>query len=447
MRKHLIFLAIAIPACLLTTAIAYQLPPIHNRLAWRLDALRSEIKYRLNPPEKAVFIPQQQSAITPDPDTDTPTPTSIASATPIGVTASPAPSATPTATPPPLPETVSLDGVVYVDQHGRWNYCGPANLTMALKFWGWPGNRDDVAKVVKPGVSDPNLDFIQRGKFDKNVMPYEMANFVINYTDLNVVTRSGGDITVIKRLIASGFPVLVEKGYYEADYTGKIAWMGHYLFVTGYDETKGEFIVQDAYLKPGKDMRSPYQTFIDGWRSFNYLFMVIYPPERETEVFDALGPWGDPTWANQHALEIAEEETQTLSGIDEFFAWFNKGTSHVSLLQYADAAVAYDKAFQLYSQLGNDDTQRPYRILWYQTGPYWAYFYTGRYQDTINLANTTLYETIAEPTLEESLYWRGQAYLALGQTNEAIADFRETVRLNPNFAPGLEILAQLGVNP
>jgi tetratricopeptide (TPR) repeat protein len=336
--------------------------------------------------------------------------------------------------------------VVYVDQHNRWNYCGPANLTMALNFWGWPGDRDDVAAVIKPGIIDPDLDFIQRGKLDKNVMPYEMTNFVIDQTDLNVVIRSGGDIELIKRLVANGFPVLVEKGYYEADYTGKVAWLGHYLFVTGYDEQKGVFIVQDAYLKPGKDMESDYQTFTDGWRSFNYLFMVIYPPEKESEVFSLLGPWADPNWAHQHALEIAEGESKTLTGIDEFFTWFNQGTSHVNLLQYDQAAAAYDRAFQIYSQLQDDDTQRPYRIMWYQTGPYWAYFYTGRYQDTINLADTTLYDTISEPTLEESLYWRGQAYLALGQTPEAIADFRESVRLNPNFSAGIAMLNQLGAS-
>ena len=54
---------------------------------------------------------------------------------------------------------------------------------------------------------------------------------------------------MVKTLIANGFPVLVEKGYYEEDYTGKVAWLGHYLFTTGYDEGAGEFIVQDAYLE------------------------------------------------------------------------------------------------------------------------------------------------------------------------------------------------------
>lgn len=444
MQKKALILVVLLSLCALSAVFVYNLPPVRERV----DDLRTQLKYRLNPPEEAVFVPQEQARV--ELPTLTPTPTS----SPLPPTPTlpnpvdtPLPSPTPTVTPTPLPETAILEGVVYVDQHGRWNYCGPANLAMALKFWGWSGDRDDVASVVKPGVADPSLDFIQRGKWDKNVMPYEMADFVTDHTEFNVLTRSGGEIELLKRLIAGGFPVLVEKGYYEADYTGKVAWLGHYLFTTGYDDNTGEFIVQDAYLKPGKNMRVDYQTYQDGWRSFNYLFMVIYPPQRGSEVFALLGDWADPVYANQNALRIAEEEIQTQSGNDEFFAWFNKGTSHVNLMQYNEAGSAYDRAFQVYAALESDDTQRPYRILWYQTGPYWAYFYTGRYQDTINLANTTLYDTIAEPTLEESLYWRGQAYLALGQTAEAIADFREAVRLNPNFTVGLNMLVQLGVTP
>ena len=114
------------------------------------------------------------------------------------------PSSTATITPTPLPETVYIEGVQYEDQHNRWNYCGPANLSMALTFWGWEGDRDDVAAVIK--VSDK----------DKNVMPYEMQDFVTEETQgLNTILRYGGDMDVLKRLLASGFPVVVEKGYYE----------------------------------------------------------------------------------------------------------------------------------------------------------------------------------------------------------------------------------------
>jgi tetratricopeptide (TPR) repeat protein len=84
--------------------------------------------------------------------------------------------------------------------------------------------------------------------------------------------------------------------------------------------------------------------------------------------------------------------------------------------------------------------------MWYQTGPYFAYFYSGRYQDVVNLANTTLNETISEPTLEESLYWRGLAREALGDINGAVEDLRASLRLHPGFTPALEQLRRLGVD-
>jgi hypothetical protein len=100
----------------------------------------------------------------------------------------------------------------------------------------------------------------------------------------------------------------------------------------------------------------------------------------------------------------------------------------------------------VYEELG-DDTQRPYRLMWYQTGPFWAYFYSQRYQDVINLANYVLGTVRSGPTLEESIYWRGKAFQAIGRTDEAIVDFRETVRLNPNFIPGWAALEELGAGP
>ena len=86
---------------------------------------------------------------------------------------------------------------------------------------------------------------------------------------------------------------------------------------------------------------------------------------------------------------------QTLSGVDLFFAWFNKGTSLVKLERYQEAAEAFDTAYQLYAELDDDDAVRPYRITWYQSWPYWAYYYSGRYQDVVNFANFT-FSTIDE---------------------------------------------------
>jgi hypothetical protein len=432
----------ALPIVLLVVVGVYFTPPVHSRLSWRLDEMRTRIVYFFKPPDEAVFQPEQQAdfesilattraeyaltftpeAMTPAPGTGTTTPD--AGPTPL-----------PTITPTPLPATVKLEGVKYEDQHNRWNYCGPANFSMALTYWGWEGDRDVIGKAIKPSDKD------------KNVMPYELQDFVTeNVPGMNTAMRYGGDIDTLKRLVAAGFPVVAEKGYYERDYAGKLGWMGHYQFVTGYDETKGVVIAQDTYLD-GPNSAIPYEEFIEGWRSFNYVFVVVYPAERESEVMTLLGPLADADAAARHALFVAQDESQRLSGIDRYFSYFNIGTSHVALRQYGDATYAYDYAFQLYNGLSGDNSIRPYRMMWYQTGPYFAYYYSNRFSDVINLATTTLEDTISEPVLEESLIWRGRAYYMAGDTQAAIKDYRAALKVHPNWPPAVQALQDLGLQP
>ena len=47
--------------------------------------------------------------------------------------------------------------------------------------------------------------------------------------------------------------MVVEKGIYELDVNGKYGWMGHYGFVTGYDDTQDLIIYQDTYQPAGAD--------------------------------------------------------------------------------------------------------------------------------------------------------------------------------------------------
>jgi tetratricopeptide (TPR) repeat protein len=80
---------------------------------------------------------------------------------------------------------------------------------------------------------------------------------------------------------------------------------------------------------------------------------------------------------------------------------------------------------------------------WYQTGPYFAYFNTGRMQDVIDLATKTLAST-TEPALEESWVWRGRAKAAMGDSAGAIDDFRNALKWHPDFQPALDGLKALG---
>ncbi len=440
-RKFIIFISIIIGLILIGVLI-YQVPVVKSTVDWRYDQLKTRIIYFFNPPEDVTFTPSEQDImVTPTPSS-TPSPTETQ---PESTNIPPTETPTPTPDIPLLPESVILEDVVYVDQHERWDYCAPANLSMALKYWGWTGNRDQIAKAIKPGVDDPDADIVKQSKSDPNVMPYEMTNYVIDETEFSAILRYGGDVDLLRTLVADGFPVVVELGFYDySEFAGKYSWLGHYLFVTGYDDAEEVFIVQDSLLIPGENLKLPYEQLYNEWRSFNYIFFVVFPLDLQADLFESLGDYLDPEWASRHALDVAMQEAEELTGVEEFFAWYNIGTSHVDLYQYYDAALAYDQAYSLYAEL-DEEPPPPYRILWYQTGLYKAYFYTYRFNDVISFATSTM-ETISRPAFEESYYWRAWAYLEIGQNEEAIADFLEVLRLNPNYTSVYTQLDQLGAD-
>jgi tetratricopeptide (TPR) repeat protein len=113
------------------------------------------------------------------------------------------------------------------------------------------------------------------------------------------------------------------------------------------------------------------------------------------------------------------------------FAWFNVGSSLTSLGRHEEAAAAYDQARLL---------GLPWRMLWYQFGPYESYYAVGRYDDVITLATATLRTT---NNLEESYFWRGLAYLAQGDVDRARSELETALRYNPNFGAAKEALESM----
>ncbi|MEA3327413.1 MAG: tetratricopeptide repeat protein, partial [Chloroflexota bacterium] len=218
-------------------------------------------------------------------------------------------------------------------------------------------------------------------------------------------------------------------------------WMGHYAVITAYDDSKGKFLIQDSYVM--EDYPNDYEFIERHWRAFNYVYMIVYPPDREAEVLEILGPHTDETYNYQYAAQKAVEETSVLNGLELFFAWFNYGTNLMYLGDYYGSAQAYDQAYEIYADL----VSKPWRITWYQTGPYFAYYYTGRYQDVINLADITLSYSSNQPSIEESWVWRGRAKVALGDIEGAIEDFRAALEWHPGWWVAEQELRNLGIEP
>lgn len=316
-----------------------------------------------------------------------------------------------TPTPAPLPESVTLTGTRY--QRQTINNCGPATMAMMLSYWGWEGDQKDVEAIIRP---------VPR---DKNVRWDEMVYYVKNYAGwLDALFRAGGAVEGVKPFIANGYPVVIATGY-----TVKQGWVGHYLLLTGYDDAQQSFIVQDA--TGGPDRVVPYADIDRGWQQFNRYFILVFPAGDREKIMTLLGPDADEAVNRQRALKTALAETQ--ADPQNAFAWFNLGSNLNYFDRYAEAAEAFDKARTI---------GLPWRMMFYQFGPYRAYFNVGRYQDVIDLADAALN---ARPDLEENFFWRGWARYMLGDKNGAIEDFRSALEVNPNFNDARAALESLGV--
>jgi len=421
-------------ACLLLTFLGYALilnPGFQASLGFQVNQGLIRLRTWLNPPEQVAF--SGAADVTPDPEL-LPSPALFTAITPqadLVMDSDGAIREEEGFDPPPASHLI--ERASYFSQHNRWNYCGPANLAMQLSFWGWEGTHDDVARGVRTHT------------LDKNVMPYELAEYARTEAGLGAIVRVGGDLNTLKRLIAAGYPVVVEKGPHFRDIHNQLTWMGHYQVLNGYNDQGGYFIAQDSYIEP--DYNQPYHELIREWRSFNYLYLVIFPLQEENDVLNLLGSNIDEEQNYRNAMLKAQEELNQLTGVDLFFAMYNYGTNLVNLRDYEGAAKAYDFAFALYDTLPADLSIRPYRILWYQTGPFFAYYYTGRYRDVIEKATKNSLEMVRDdvPALEESFYWRGRAKIAVGDQKGGIKDFYSCLEYHSGFEPCITELNQLGI--
>ncbi len=292
-----------------------------------------------------------------------------------------------------------------------WNNCGPATLAMNLSYYGWTGTQFDAAKYLKP---DPE---------DKNVSPDQMVAYAhaIGY---QAIYRVNGTSDMIKALLRTNIPVLIEKGFEpEAD----LGWMGHYELIVGFNESKQEFIAMDSYLGPYQSV--PYDQFEKYWWQFDRTYILVYTATQADTIRSIVGDQFDDTTMWTGSLTAAQQAAAA-SPTDPF-AWFNLGTSYVALNDMPRAATAYDRARTL---------GLPWRMTWYQFGWFEAYLGVGRYDDVLSLADSTIKVT---SNIEEMFYYKGRALKAQGNLDGAHSQFELALQKNPNFQPAKDALASL----
>jgi tetratricopeptide (TPR) repeat protein len=308
------------------------------------------------------------------------------------------------------PASASMDGFRYEAQ--GWNNCGPATLTMGLTYFGYQPDQNTAAAWLKPNVED------------KNVSPWQMAEFVNQHAPgtTRAIVRYGGELDLLKQLVANEFPVIIEAGYDPPP--GDLGWMGHYLLIKGYDDSISTFITHDSY--DGADYPYSYAHIEEFWWHFGNLYIVLYDIDREAELMDLLGTDADPQMNLQNTL--TEVQTRLAQNPEDGHGYFNLGTMYTELGNYEYAVAAYDQARSI---------GLPWRMLWYQFGPFEAYLNMSRNGDVIQLAQANLNDGGGQ-YVEETFYYAALARENLGEIDRALQNLNTAIQFNPNFTPAIE---------
>jgi len=199
LKNRALRILLVIFGLILLAGLVYWIPPVHNRLSWRVDFALAYLRGVIDPVEPVpTALPAKQISSAPTLLASEATSTATSQPTPV-LTVEYTP--TPLPSPTPLPELISLAAPAYEKQD--INNCGPAALTMYLRYYGWEGDQTAISDLLKPN------------RKDRNVNVEELAYYVRTRAGwLNIEYRVGGDMDLLKKLLAAGIPVMVEESFF-----------------------------------------------------------------------------------------------------------------------------------------------------------------------------------------------------------------------------------------
>jgi tetratricopeptide (TPR) repeat protein len=314
-----------------------------------------------------------------------------------------------------LPERVLLTGFDMIWQDP--NRCSAAALSIQMSYF-----RDNISYY-------DTIDRLNPHEQDVSVRLDEMI-VLAEQQGLRGIERNGGTFEMIKVLIANGFPVLIENVYYDG---GDVMrdWMSHNRVIMGYDDTLGIFYAYDPLRGNGEGpgLTFEYGFIEERWRPMLRNYMILYEPGDEAFLQAVMGEQWDVATNAEWTLQQVQADLARPA--TDSFDNFNLGTALVALGRYDEAATAFDGARAI---------GLPFRMLWYQFGPFEAYLQVGRYADVYALTRSVIGDA---PGVEEMYYYIARAYQGEGNTERAIANLEAALWRNVNYRAAAALLAEL----
>lgn len=314
-----------------------------------------------------------------------------------------------------LPERVLMTGFDMIWQDP--NRCSSAALTIQMSYFRNGVDYYDTIDGLNPHEEDVSV------RLDEMIAEAEKQG-------LRGIERIGGTVDILKLLVANGFPVLIENVYYDG---GDVMrdWMSHNRVIMGYDDALGVFYSYDSLRGngDGDGLTFEYAFIEERWRPMNRIYMVLYEPEDEAFLQEVMGEQWDLQFNAEWTLQQVQADLAGES--PDSFDSFNLGTTLVALGRYEEAATAFDTSRAI---------GLPWRMLWYQFGPFEAYLQVGRYEDVYTLTRSVINDA---PGVEEMYYYIARAYAGDGNTERAVANLEAALWRNLNYRAAATLLAEL----
>jgi hypothetical protein len=209
-----------------------------------------------------------------------------------------------------------------------------------------------------------------------------------------------------------------------------ILWAAHYFLITGYDDASQTFHGQDTFHGP--DQSVSYAHLDEQWKIFNRVYILVYPPSQEETVKSILGDHWDVKVNREHALEVAQAETEAtprmpMPGLTWAPTWFTSSviqmppmptTRRATWLTPAHAALPVRAIFRLFPYLPH---RRP--------------------------PGTDRLRSPEDAEFRRGLLWRGWGRYRSGDKGGAIEDFNAALEANHFYTDAQYALNFVSANP
>lgn len=322
------------------------------------------------------------------------------------------PTTSPSPTLPPIPSQKILPTDYHVFQ--SFNNCGPAAMSMALRFYGINVSQTELGQALRP-YQIPGGD-----NDDKSVTLEELAEKSKEFGFIPY-HRPMGNPEVIKQFIANDMPVIART------WTKPNEDIGHYRVIKGYDETAGTFIQDDSLQN--KNLKYTYANFNEIWKKFNYEYLVLVPKEKVDAAEQILGENKDAKAAWQNAVKNSQDVLA--NDPSDIYAGFNLSVALYNIQDYKRSAEEFEKVENLL----------PFRTLWYQIEPIKAYYELESYDRVFEITNKIINNQ--NRAFSELYILRGKIYQKQGNTEAAKSEFEKAVFYNSNLKESQDLLSAI----